>query len=72
MKKRGKDHYDAQKNGRIRDLQTCQVCGSKTGPNGHHVFDYQYGGKANIDNIVTLCSSCHRKVHNGEIDVFVF
>ena len=71
MKKRSSLHLNAQKIGRKRDYETCQVCGSKLQPEGHHVFDYQYGGSHSVNNIITLCKKCHNKVHRGIIDIFV-
>ena len=50
----------------------CCVCGSKERPEGHHVIEYQYGGAATIDNIVTLCQKCHKQVHRGNIDIMKF
>lgn len=55
MASRGREHCVVQKQGKIRDLYTCQVCGSGQNVEGHHILNYQYGGAANIDNIVTLC-----------------
>ncbi len=72
MQKRDSSHLKVQKMARIRDNNTCQICGSKTHTAGHHAIDYQFGGKAATDNIVTLCSGCHRKVHNGNMDIFCF
>lgn len=71
MGKRGTEHVKAQKEGRERDYGACQVCGSRRHPEGHHAVDYQYGGRADADNIVTLCRKCHDKVHRGDMDVFV-
>lgn len=71
MTKRNSAHTTAQKAGRQRDNGVCQICGSRNHPEGHHTFDYQYGGAPTINNIVTLCHSCHRKVHNGKMDVFI-
>ncbi len=65
-------HKNAQKMGRTRDYNTCQICGSTHSVEGHHIFDYSFGGAAHVDNIVTLCHDCHRKVHNGWIDIDVF
>lgn len=64
-------HRDAQRGGRMRDLEVCQICGSTDNVQGHHIFDLSLGGAANIDNIVTLCSVCHQKVHRGLIDISV-
>ena len=69
MAKRESAHYTAQKKGKERDLYTCQVCGSRDRPEGHHILNYQHGGAANIDNIVTLCGECHKKVHRGLMDI---
>lgn len=71
MGKRGNDHVLAQYLGKVRDDFTCQVCGSTEGVQGHHVFDYQYGGAADVGNIVTLCHECHKKAHRGEINLIV-
>ncbi len=69
MAKRGSEHCKAQKKGKERDLYTCQICGSKENVQGHHILDYQYGGAADRDNIVTLCGDCHKQVHRGAIDI---
>ena len=60
MANREREHCVAQKRGKERDLYTCQICGSTEKVEGHHIFNYQYGGAANIDNIVTLCQKCHK------------
>ncbi len=70
-KKRDGSHIAAQKQGRKRDQGICQICGSKKHPEGHHVVDFQFGGEANADNIVTLCRKCHKDVHRGKMDIFV-
>ena len=44
MGRRGMEHTEAQREGRIRDLGICQICGSTDSPQGHHVMDYQFGG----------------------------
>ena len=69
MASREREHCIAQKQGKIRVLDTCQVCGSNEHVEGHHILNYQYGGAANIDNIVTLCRKCHKQVHRGNIDI---
>ena len=69
MANREREHCIAQKEGKERDLYTCQICGSKDHVEGHHILNYQYGGAANIDNIVTLCRRCHKQVHRGKIDI---
>lgn len=61
----------AQKEGKARD-GCCQFCGSTEKIEGHHIIDHQFGGAADKDNIVTLCSECHDKVHAGKIDINLF
>ena len=68
--KRGTDHRNAQRVGKERDLFTCQICGSKDHAEGHHLFDYSFGGAPDEDNIITLCHECHSKVHQGVTDLF--
>ena len=72
MGKRDSSHCDAQRRGKIRDYYICQACGSRVSLEGHHIIDYQFGGSADADNIITLCHSCHRKVHSGKLNIIKF
>lgn len=72
MKKRSYEHTKIQRQGKERDQYTCQICGSNERSEGHHIFDYFYGGAADKENIVTLCHDCHNKVHKGLIDLLKF
>jgi DEAD/DEAH box helicase domain-containing protein len=57
---------------RIRDGYRCQVCGIEEQDREHHVhhktpfrqFD-SYLAANQLDNLVTLCSSCHRRVESA-------
>lgn len=69
-KNRSSAHTKAQRAGRERDRNRCQICGSKNHVEGHHIVDHQFGGAANVDNIITLCHKHHRDVHKGSIDIF--
>ena len=69
---RSSEHQRVQREGKKRDYGTCCVCGSKERPEGHHVIEYQYGGAATLDNIVTLCQKCHKQVQSGNIDIMKF
>ena len=70
-KQRSNQHLKAQKAGRVRDLNRCQICGSTSHPEGHHIINVQHGGAADSNNIVTLCRSCHKDVHRGLIDMLL-
>ena len=61
MAKRSSAHIKAQREGRSRDLETCQACGSKEKVQGHHILDHQFSGAALADNIVSLCQ-CREKL----------
>lgn len=53
----------------FRDGHECQHCHGKSGDkvlNVHHIESRQTGGNA-PNNLVTLCETCHRKYHKGEI-----
>lgn len=71
-RKRSAAHKIAQKVGRIRDNNVCQICGSADHVEGHHIIDYQFSGAPSIDNIISLCHKHHVDVHNGKIDIMKF
>lgn len=53
-----------------RDGYTCQVCKkNKCRLEVHHILERCKGGSDEVDNLITLCETCHRKVHNKEIDL---
>lgn len=68
-KNRSSAHTKAQRAGRERDGNRCQICGSKNHVEVHHIVDYQFGGAANVDNIIALCRKHHNDVHKGNIDI---
>ncbi|MDE6640252.1 MAG: HNH endonuclease [Acetatifactor sp.] len=68
---RSSAHTKAQKAGRERDGNRCQICGSRNRVEGHHIVDYQFGGAASVDNIIALCRKHHIDVHSGKIDIFI-
>jgi len=72
MANRSAAHTRAQRAGRERDLNTCQICGSRDKVEGHHIIDHQFAGAANVDNIISLCHNCHMDVHKGKINLFKF
>ena len=53
-----------------RDNYTCQCCkGKHKDPKLeiHHVVFRRDGGSDNAENLVTLCHTCHKKLHDGKI-----
>jgi len=56
----------------IRDNYQCQICKKKNlRLEAHHVISRNEGGKDSITNLITLCSSCHSKVHSNKIKLDV-
>ena len=72
MARRSSAHTTAQRRGRERDNNTCQVCGSKDHVEGHHIIDHQYSGAADTDNIISLCHKHHSDAHAGRLDILKF
>lgn len=68
------DNWD-QKRRRVykRDQYECQQCGSKGGNSGdtqlhaHHRTPISKGGSHEIDNLTTVCHSCHEQIHGHRI-----
>lgn len=63
---------------RVRDEYECQVCGTSKAelgrnPDVHHIVpirDFDDSREAHrLDNVISLCRSCHRKVEAGLIEV---
>jgi len=47
-----------------RDNYTCQECGKKGGLlNAHHIIPWAISKNDCDDNLITLCVSCHAKIH---------
>ena len=52
---------------RDRDEYTCQLCGAKdTMLHVHHLVERSKGGSDRPDNLITMCVSCHDKIHLGK------
>ena len=50
-----------------RDGEKCQRCGSKKKLEVHHIIPYRETQDNSLENLVTLCASCHKAVeHRGE------
>lgn len=50
-----------------RDGHVCVVCGKTTALVVHHIIPLKLGGTHDIDNLMTLCHSCHGKLE-GKMD----
>ncbi len=52
----------------MRDGYTCQQCGKQhTRLEAHHIVFREQGGKDSLTNLVTLCETCHKHVHQGNV-----
>lgn len=55
----------------FRDGHTCQCCKGKSKDkilNVHHIESRKTGGDA-PNNLITLCETCHKKYHKGELEL---
>ena len=55
-----------------RDGHTCQCCKGKrkdTKLEVHHIIYRSNGGRDDADNLVTLCHTCHKAVHNNDVTI---
>ena len=56
----------------MRDGYQCTQCGKKnTRLDAHHIIWKEDGGKDTLENLLTLCKLCHRKVHKGKLKLDV-
>ncbi len=49
-----------------RDGWKCQTCGSIAGLEVHHIQHRSQAGADSEDNLVALCTRCHRAIHDGQ------
>lgn len=47
-----------------RDGWRCQSCGSPRNLQAHHLTRRSQLGHDALENLITLCAECHRRVHN--------
>jgi hypothetical protein len=53
-----------------RDNYMCQKCKTKKGKlHVHHIIFRSNGGTNSPENLITLCESCHSKLHKGEFAI---
>ena len=55
----------------MRDGYQCTQCKKKGELDAHHILWKEHGGKDTIENLITLCKRCHRKVHKGKLKLDV-
>lgn len=71
---RGENWKIQRKKALERDNYTCQLCGSKQNLEVHHIIpfnDFKSYEKANeLNNLVTLCKSCHGKIEHRFAPLF--
>lgn len=49
---------------KINKPKICGCCGSTTNLNLHHIIPLYMGGSNDYYNLIYLCATCHRKMHN--------
>ncbi len=57
----------------FRDNHECQCCHGKSKDNilnVHHIESRKIGGNA-PSNLITLCETCHKKYHRGELNLII-
>lgn len=63
---RGKGWVGIREQVKRRDGKKCRRCGSKKQLQVHHIIPYRKTQDNSLDNLVTLCASCHMAVeHKG-------
>lgn len=68
--RRTPEYYRWRKSVYERNNYTCQICGQRGGElNAHHIklFSKDIEKRIDINNGITLCKKCHKKVHGGKI-----
>jgi Holliday junction DNA helicase RuvB len=52
-----------------RDGHKCRLCGSRHRLHIHHIIPVSMGGLTELDNLITLCRSCHARAHAGLVRI---
>lgn len=56
----------------MRDHYQCQQCRTQgVRLEAHHLVFRKHGGKDSLDNLLTLCQSCHSRLHQGKMTLKV-
>lgn len=48
----------------IRDGKRCLICNSRSHLTAHHIVHKCKGGTNNNINLMTVCVTCHRRIHD--------
>lgn len=74
-----KEVYEAVVNrDKVNDYSVCVYCGRPArddtgeGLECHHFIPRSLGGMGIEQNLVMLCGKCHRKIHNGNVELNQF
>jgi hypothetical protein len=56
-----------------RDFQKCRVCKARNNLAVHHIQFRSQGGAHEQTNLLTVCATCHQKIHgtHGVIRIFI-
>jgi len=52
-----------------RDGWKCRHCNNRSGLHPHHVIYQSQQGPDTLDNLITLCASCHSGHHAGKLGI---
>lgn len=63
----GKEWRTIRKQVKERDGFRCRICGSVENLNTHHIKPFRDNRVHDMNNLTTLCGSCHNKVHSGKL-----
>ncbi|MGL4759566.1 MAG: HNH endonuclease [Patescibacteria group bacterium] len=55
----------------LRDGKRCTICNSKSDLTVHHIVHRSKGGTNNNINLITVCQTCHRKIHGDLRDIVI-
>ena len=63
-----KGYYNVKQAVLSRDNYTCQSCKKEAQHlEVHHIIPRHQDGSDSMENLVTLCNDCHKKIHQGEL-----
>lgn len=54
-----------------RDKNKCRICNSRSSLEIHHIVKRRDGGNNDLDNLITLCSKCHRHIETGNVETAI-